>query len=248
MTKDKMTILFNLCAEAQSWPLSWPDVALEYYDEFLYSARYLVARRNKFNNGDPLALIEVITESYRQNFSLPLWAHSRLGSASSAYLSAEGNQSIDSLLNLQKGKGPNNNPFKRRDRKGLNNEIVFHVCTLNEYLDFSLPVAYLILSKMKIKYADGVKTLNTILAPSTIKEIYAEAVYKYSGKELNDFFGDDTEDRLDCFVTNYADTFSRLHDGGTLQGKELSSALRSFRALFPKIEVLAFHTDEKTGG
>jgi hypothetical protein len=232
MTKDKMNILFDLCAEAQSWPLSWPDVTLECYDDYLYSANYLVTCRNEFNNGDPLALFEAITGSYQRDFSLPLWAHSRLSSASSSYLSTEGNQTIDSLLNLQKGKGPNNTPFKRREKKGMNNEIVFHVCTLNEYLDFSLPVTYLILSKIKIEYANGIKTYSTILAPSTIGDIYDDAEHKYSRDELNDCFGSAIEDRLDCFITNYADTFSRLKEGGILQGSDISSALRSFHALF----------------
>lgn len=242
MTKEEQKNLHALFQDAQSWPNSWPNLAPENYDKYYSSACSLNGLRKDFYAGDTLALIEAVKNSYQDHFTVPIWAHSRLHNAFTEYLFSEGEKSIDLVLNLHKKKGPNGSPFKRRDRQSMEDEIAFHVCTLNKYLDFSLPVTFLILSKMKIEYVCKGKLLTTILAKSTIEEIYDRSdriKFTYSKEELDDICGATLEDRFDLFIKEYCLLFNELRNNGTFHELGLlCSAMRSFQALFPPMVLL----------
>lgn len=245
---ERLKEIHELCKRAGAWPIRWPEIAIEEPERCRFIAHMLAGLRDEFNAGDSLALVETVRLSWEEDFRLPHWAHGCLAKAFDEFLAGGGDKSLDALLKLQRGRGRDNDPFKRRDRRGMNNEIVFHVCFLNEYLNFSLPVTHLILSKKQIRYSDGRKEISTVLSASRIEEIYKSSERRFSLNELT-ADGFEPENRLDWFMRDYADIFSQLYDDGTLQEMGLlSSALRSFRALFPHLEPPPLPTTEESGG
>jgi hypothetical protein len=251
LTDDFVDEIVENCKKAGSWPLFWPEELEERPFEISFEAHCLAGLRRDYDAGDPLALIEAVRDSYRFRFSLPLWCHHRMATIFGEYLSGGGDKDLRCLLNIKRGPGRDNDPFKRRGVLGLNNEIVFNLCTLNKYLRFSLPVSFLILSKMKIRFSDGISTRSAVLSVSRIEEIYKDSQSKnsLSIEYFEDIYGETLEDRLDCFMSNYAETFRNLYEDGIFdEYGHWPSAQRSFNALFPDIEPIALPASDESGG
>lgn len=220
--------IHELCKEAGSWPIRWPDFAIKEPERCLHYAEQLVRLKNEYTAGDPIALTEAVKLSWDVDFFLPHWAHGCIADALTEHMDSKGNKSLDSILRFQRGRGRNNDPFKRRDRLATEFDAVFRVCELNKYLGFSLPVSFLILSKRGIHYA-GMGEEKVYLSPDRIKEIYKESKRKLLKEDFIDFYGNEgPETRLKVFtdpLDGYAEIVSNLLVEGIFHAQGLQTSV-----------------------
>ena len=214
--------IHEVCGKAGCWPKLWPEI--KDLRSCYFTANSLVVTRHKYETeGDPRALLEAVRLSYSENFELPHWAHFALADASHKYLLAAGGIHFDELIKLKtKRKGPSNTAFKRRIKKWQHREAVFQVWILNKGLGFTIPVSCLIASKLQHSYIDVGKEIPVNLSADHINDLYRSSTEEFKTESpIDEWFGDDPNDHLQCYIMDYESVFKELVQNGEFWQKGL---------------------------
>ncbi|MBN2645040.1 MAG: hypothetical protein JXR59_06160 [Desulfuromonadaceae bacterium] len=202
----------------------WPPEPYDDLDLLRMRATALLSLRRKFERGDSLALLEVVSETSRVMFTLPWWAHRALAAGCDSFIRRE--QSLDAALGVAAGPGRGNDPFSRRYRSDFAAKVLFHTECLNRFLGFNLAVSFLILHKGGVEDT----ALNRVfLSPDRLEEIYKTARKEHA---RFDFGAWADEEPFDYFWDQYSQPFTELFEARIFHEAGLEkSARRSLNRL-----------------
>ena|GEM_PF-5459266 len=226
--------LKKLCRLAQSWPICFEEQLKDRpIEDIIVCAEFLVAYRAAYISGDPVALPEAVKCSREFQFEMPLWVQKIFEDACDDYLNNEGATDITRFLGLTRGAGNGNNPIVKEKRKQEVAHIVGEMQTLHHGLGFQLSVARRILIEKGVLYPDYFREYQpAYLTDSKIGELWDKSE-KLSQKEIYLLYGDSADEKLNIFLSDYADSFHAVYDNEQAldDHKERNSAFRSLKVL-----------------
>ena len=229
--------LENICESIGSKPLKPEHWAQR--GRHLEVATEINFLKEEFNAGAPLVLLEVISTTYRNGFSLPEWAHKVLSKATDDYFVNHGKSGFDEALGLKPGRGNSADLYSKRTQKNYDQNTIRLIVFLNKIVGFSLPVCYLILEVRGVEKGimENEKRVLQHRSVGTLSDIWKKASKENKNLEklLNELFSRGL--RMDwVFEDDFQVAFSKVCKT-KLKNKKLNIALKKYRKFQDKAKL-----------